>query len=217
MKDDSELPSLSKLGKELRVAAERELQPRTHARTRRYGRRLSTALAAIMVLAVAGAGAVEIISVGEPAKENRELPTGLAPDRGARDALSVVAADPELGSGLSWGARAFTSSGGEDCVLVGLRRGRQLGVVRGGRFEPYRRGGPAVCGRYGKDDHFSQVSVFTEPRVRAVVYGRARRGVDRIVIRAGETSRAIRPSNDGSFLAVFDGRIDRSELTVRTR
>ncbi len=212
MSDERDLPSLARLGDELRAAAERELGRGPAAPPPRRGRRLAAALAALLLAAAAAAGAVELISVGEPVKENREVPAEVEPSRGDDRALSVVAPDPA--GGLSWGARAFKSSSGAPCILVGQRRGGRLGAVIGGRFQPYRSAGAAVCGRYGRSGLFVQVSLFNEPERRTVIYGRARSGISRVVVRVRRQRRVVPVAVDGAFLVVRRGRVERRAVAV---
>ena len=91
--------------------------------------------------------------------------------------------------------------GGRPCAVPGQLRGNELGELRDGVFRSFegRRGG--ACGDLTSAPFFYGT---LEVDGRTLVFGRARAGVQRLEIRAGDATARARTGQGGAFLAVFD-------------
>lgn len=215
MSKNARLPSLDKLGKELRMAAEREMRgaPSAQQRPPRRSRRILIALVGASLLAAGAAGAGELLSTGEPDTAKRQLPENVDPAR-AGDEAAVVVRDPE--TSVEFAARAFTTPDGARCVLVGQRKGGTLGIVRDDEFVPYgSTGGSGVCAPFGSDGVFVETSRFREPRLRTVVFGRARSGIEAVSVRVDGRRHRARTGPGGAFILLFDREVSRGNVSVR--
>jgi hypothetical protein len=114
----TELPALAELRESLREAAVRDIAARKPRRRRRRGIAL---FAAVLLGGAAAAGAADLISSGEPVRNERAA--GPRYDSSGQLQLATIAKDKPL----PWGVQIYTSAGGKNCALVGRIRGAQLG------------------------------------------------------------------------------------------
>lgn len=213
--DDDMLPSLHRLGESLHEAARRQVaaEKAHQRRRRRLHRRLAMAVTVLVLLITGAAGATQLIGAGRPVSDRTDLPEDLAPRPGQRGGLAAQTSDP--GGSLPWGVRIYTSRGGAECAVAGQRRGARLGVVEGDRFRPLPPGVMGACGNPGRTPLFFDLLQRGTPREpRTVVYGRARRGVERVQI-LGPDGRRTTPTGDGgAFLFVYGRRVDGADLRL---
>jgi hypothetical protein len=192
----TELPALAELRESLREAAARDIAARKPRRWRRRGIGL---LVAAVFTGAAAAGAADLISSGEPVKDNH--PAGSRYDSSGRLQVAVTAADKPL----PWGVQIYTSPEGQECALVGRIRGIELGKLDadGKTFHPYERGRQGACGDPGgKTGYFRDIVVGAD---RSVIYGRARSGVKRVIFEFKGKRVPVETGLGGAFVVVFSG------------
>ncbi len=207
-----DLRSLDRLGRELRLAAEREMGSPRGVRGRRRRRTLVAVVASVLGLA-AVAGAARIIAVGEPVPPLEGVPERFAPPDDGAGSLVLTSRDP--GGPLPFGARIYSSDDGLECIIAGRLRARTLGVVEAGRFRPFADNAAGSCGRLSRTPVFFTVRPFLDGPPRSVVFGRAADSVPQLEVRTSGDQRTIRPAEGGAFLLVFEGRVDDRSVSVR--
>ena len=173
-------------------------------------RSLAIALA-VLVVSVGAATAAELISIGEPARDVRDLPARMKPNA-ALPTLSLTARDPARR--LPWGVSTYTARDGRDCVLLGQANLDRLGEVIGARFHPYPADRPGVCGRLDAVPLFFAVGYSRDEPQRTLVFGRARGGIGAVSIAEPDVTHHVKTGPGGAFLAVLDGRVDNKGVGV---
>jgi hypothetical protein len=204
-------PMLAELGRELRAAAERdiEIERQVHARedARRWPRRRRNALIfAVGALACAGAGAGA--SGVFDADEGRPIERDPAPQMGDPAAdpnvvTSSATADPA--GGLPWAVKVFTNDAGQDCVRVGRLRAGALGRVVDGRFRALPDDASATaCADLERQPLLVARQAVPGADARTIVYGIAR---DRrpVKVTLGGPAAVVRPRGQGAFVVVRRG------------
>lgn len=190
----SERPdALEDLRRQFAAAAGREIRPR---RRRHHRRALAVAFAAVLSAGVV-AQAVNQVTTGDPVPS---VPDDVkhwgVPAFGGR--VAVTAEDPE--SPLPFAVVTYRREG-KPCAIAGQLRGNALGELQGGTFHSFEGRLSGACG--------NGVSPFFADRMavdgRALLYGRAERGITHMVARVqGEVSVA-KVGRGGAFLFVLDG------------
>ena len=197
------------LGAQLFDAARRDERPAPRWRRRRR-RGLALLLGGVLGVAAA-AGAVDLISVGEP------LPDRTSPHPDYRPAApgspELVAQAPDRP--LPWGVAVYTAANGEACALAGQVRGVSLGRLQNGRFREYERGTTGACGNVGQQSMVVDMLRIREPRPRSVLFGRTRASVSRLVVEAQGERHVVTPARGGGFVLVFDGLLRYEDLDLR--
>ena len=154
-----------------------------------------------MLGVAAAAGAVDLISVGEP------LPDRTSPRPDYRPAApgspELVAQAPDRP--LPWGVAVYTAANGDACALAGQVRGVSLGRLQNGRFRAYERGTTGACGDVGRQSMVVDMLQIREPQPRSVLFGRTRASVSRLVVEAQGERHVVTPARGGGFVLVFDG------------
>ena len=140
--NDALTPALRELGEQLRGAAQREQAAPRRRRGRGSRRSMAIAFAAITV-SVGAATAADLISVGEPARDARDLPSFLRP-RPQTSMPLLIARDPARK--LPWAVAAYTSRDGLACVQFGQAQAGRLGELTNSVFHPYAADRPGICG-----------------------------------------------------------------------
>jgi len=188
------LSALDELREGLREAARRDVEAH-RGRSRRRRLRVTGALALVLVGGAAAAGAADLISVGEPARDQRKSdPTYLSPTGAPLD----IAVTAHSGGKLPYGVGIYGGKKGKRCALAGEARGSSLGVVRDGTFRPYAGAQIGACGNPGQS--FFALAHFGD---HTLVFGRAAPSVR--VVRAIGGERSATPGRGGAFLFVFAG------------
>jgi hypothetical protein len=197
----------------MEAARREEALERQTARPRRRRRRAIGLSVALVLAAGAAAGAAELISTGEPVPDKTLPQSKYRPLEPGAAQLVAKAPDPDGGSG--WGVGIYTANNGDDCVIAGQVRGASLGVIRDGRFLPYKADSTGACGDLDRLPILIDRLGIDGPSPRTIVYGRTRR-VDRYVIAEseGKTYRT-RPARGGAFLFVFAGRPSAADIHTR--
>jgi hypothetical protein len=200
----TELPALTELRESLREAAARDIAARKPRRWRRRGIGL---LAAFVVTGAAAAGAADLISSGEPAKEQ---PADPRYQPAVPPQIDTIAHDTPL----PWGVQVFESAEGKTCALAGQLRGASLGKVdAGGVFHSYpgKRGG--ACGTLtNKQGGFIS---FTFGKDRTAIYGRVRAGASSVTVVVEGVPKTASVGPGGGFLFVYKGRVFPSDWSVK--
>jgi hypothetical protein len=200
----TELPALIELRESLREAAVRDVAARRPRRRRRRG----IAIFAVVLLGgAAAAGAADLISSGEPVKQN-----GFDTRYQSNGQLRIdVKADDEP---LPWGVQAYTSTDGKTCALAGrVRAGVQLGLLDAkGVFHKYGAGHNGVCGSTETKQGGYITALFRDGR--SVIYGRVRAGASSVTLVVDAEPKTFSVGPAGSFLAVYRGRVMPSSWTA---
>jgi hypothetical protein len=199
----TELPALAELRESLREAARRDVAARGPRRRRRRG---LAVLAVVLLGGTAVAGAADLISSGEPLRDERAVPQRYHPSTALQ--LSVKAKDQPL----DWGVGVYTSRNGDECALAGRLRGVTLGELRGGVFRPYPAGRPGACGR--TDTPTGAFADLIRRDGRTLAYGRARPGARSVIITVDGRPHKARTGAGGAFVLVFKGSVTPSSLTT---
>ena len=198
-----------------------ELERAIDARGRAFLGRMPKALVVALVISAVGAGVVgaALLTVAnrelpQPAPEERRL--GLEPVPGSG---SIEAQAPDPGGGPPWVVRVYRVRGGETCTQVGqLVEGRiglasRFGFRRtssgGCGFRPPTRKDPLTIG-FATHDGGAKVGY----PGRTIVDGIAAGDVTTVVASAAQSTRRLRPSPRGYFLAVYPARVARVRVTA---
>ncbi len=200
----TELPALAELRESLREAAARDIAARKPRRWRRRGIGL---LAAALVTGGAVAGAADLISSGEPVKEQPADKRYTSPDQ---PQIALTARD----SPLPWAVQVYTSPAGKTCALVGRLRGTRLGLLDAkGVFHAYPEGRGGACGTTtNKQGGFISG---TTREGRSVFYGRVRAGASSVTaVTSDGDSRTVEVGPGGAFLLVYRGSVSPPSWTV---
>jgi hypothetical protein len=200
----TELPALAELRESLREAAARDIAARKPRRWRRRGIGLFVAVA---FTGAAAAGAADLISSGEPVKEQ---PADPRYQPAALPQIDAIAHDTPL----PWGVQVFQSAEGKTCALAGQLRGASLGKVdAGGVFHSYpgKRGG--ACGTLTNKQGGFIDTTFGEDRT--AIYGRVRAGASLVTLVVDGKSWPTTPGPGGGFVIVFKGRVFPSDWSVK--
>jgi hypothetical protein len=201
----TELPALAELRESLREAAARDIAARKPRRRRRRGIAI---FVAVLLGGAAAAGAADLISSGEPARDER--PADARYDSSGQLQIAVKAADTPL----PWGVQIYTSSRGQQCALLGRIRGAELGELGsdGKTFHRYPEGRGGACG-----DPESKAGFFADiyPREgRTVFFGRAREGAKTVTIEESGKRYPVRTGLGGAFVIVFRGSANPAVVSV---
>lgn len=219
--DENRLPTvLVALGRDLRAAAQRDIDIEravaARERGRRWPRRRRNALffaVGALACAGAGAGASGLFDGGDTATVSRE-PSSQVGQPAADPGVVPSSAVPDPGGGLPWAVKVFTSAGGEDCVRIGRLRDSVLGQVVNGTFRalPTDATG-AACADLERTPLLVSGQVLLGGDTRTVVYGIAR---DRrpVTVTLGGASTVVRPRGQGTFVVVRKGTV--RPISVRT-
>jgi hypothetical protein len=187
------------LRESLREAAARDVAARKPHRWRRRGIAL---FAAVLLGGAAAAGAADLISSGEPVKD--ETVANPRYNSSGQLQLATVAEDKPL----PWGVQIYTSAEGEECVLLGRVRGRELGKLDadGKTFHRYEEGRQGSCGDpEGKNGYFRDIYPGTD---RSVIFGRAKAGVKRVIFEFKGERVPVATGLGGAFVIVFSGSVN---------
>jgi hypothetical protein len=201
----TELPALIELRESLREAAARDIAARKPRRRRRRGIAI---FAAVLLGGAAAAGAADLISSGKPV--NNENAAGARYNSSGQLQIAVKAHDTPL----PWGVQIYTSTGGENCALVGRIRGFQLGRLDadGKTFHPYEEGHQGGCG-----DPNSKLGYWRDQARapdRSVFYGRAKPGVKRVIFEVDGKRVPVETGLGGAFVIVFRGSVKAPEIVA---
>ncbi len=191
----SELPALAELRESLREAAARDVAAR---RPRRWRRRGIGLLVAALFTGAAAAGAADLISSGEPVKEQ---PADQRYESPGDLKLAVEADDTPL----PWGVQVYTSSDGRTCALAGQVRGYSLGAIQKGVFHVYPKGRGGACGTLTNAQGGFISAAFGDDRT--AVYGRVGAGASSVTLVVDGDPRTVPTGPGGAFLAVYKGRV----------
>jgi hypothetical protein len=216
------LPPMEEMREHLRAAAAREIERREAApaapvrrrrRSRSRPRVLVITALSILGLAAAAGATVELISTGEPVPDRRlQSSTNRAV---AGFEVDVRAPDPE--ARVTWGVATYKNAEGQPCAMPGMVRGQAIGRLEKGVFRPYAPNTPGICGDFAKIRLVSDLTVVRAPRLRSLLYGRARPGLDRIELTyQGKPHTGVRGPG-GTFLFVFSGEIDPRQVQLTAR
>lgn len=213
---DERYPVLDDLGRQFHAAAG-ERAARARAKTKRRRRRRTGGLAAIAVLGAAGAaGAAQLIGIGEPVDDRRDVAPALRPAPGSARPLSVTVADRD--GGPSWAVGTYAGTDGRACAIAGRTRAGLLGEqTTTGVFRPYPRTFTGTCGTLRDTTLVYNVLRPRDVAVRTLVFGRAGRDVQRVAVTAEGRRTLITPARSGAFLLVYDGVLTSRDLAVRPR
>jgi hypothetical protein len=199
----SELPALAELRESLREAAARDIAAHKPRRRRRRGIGL---LVAALFAGAAAAGAADLISSGEPVKEQ-------PPDRRYEPAtppqIDAIAHDTPA----AWGVQVYESADGKTCALAGQIRGASLGKVDAkGVFHSYPDKRSGACGTLtNKQGGFISQSFGVD---RTAIYGRVRAGASSVTVVVDGESKTAPTGPGGGFLFVYKGRVFPSDWSV---
>src|SRR3954454_5741391 len=140
------MSALHELGENLREAAQRDIDAKRRRRRRR--RRATGLIGLALIGGTAAAGAADLISVGEPATDERAGDPGYkSPPNTLRP---TIVARADVGERLPFGLGLYKAANGQQCLIAGsLRGGYTLGRVEGTTFRPYPRDTPGSCVRPG--------------------------------------------------------------------
>jgi hypothetical protein len=181
---------------------------------RRRRRRRTIGLSVALVLAAgAAAGAADLISTGEPVPDTTSTGRNYQPAAPGAPQVVAKAADPEGDAG--WGVGIYTATNGDDCVIAGQVRGVSLGVIRDGRFLPYKADRTGSCGDLSALPIMIDKLSIGGAHPRTIVYGRTRDPNRFVIAEADGKTYRTRPARGGAFLFVFAG--ERTKLDVHTR
>jgi hypothetical protein len=199
----TELPALAELRESLREAAARDIAARKPRRRRRRG------IAVVLVVLLGGAaaaGAADLISSGQPVKDER--PADPRYDSSGQLQLALKATDTPL----PWGVQVYQSSKGQECALLGRVSGAQLGQLDDKNvFHRYAEGRSGACG--STQTHGGGFNDIAHRNGRTVIYGRAREGSSVTVVVDGE-SKTVSAGPDGAFLFVYRGNVELSDFRI---
>jgi hypothetical protein len=202
---DPRPPAKEQLREQLMAAARREeALEREAVRPRRWRRRSIGLSVALVLAAGAAAGAAELISTGEPVSDTTATEPKYQPL--VPGAPQAVAKAPDPNGGTGWGVGIYTSNNGEDCAIAGQVRGVSLGLIRDGRFLPYKADSTGTCGQLSKLPILIDRLVIEGSKPRTVVYGRVRDPGRFVLADSDGTTHQARPARGGAFLFVFNGR-----------
>jgi hypothetical protein len=197
------IPALDELRESLREAARRDVEAAAPRRRRRRRRRATGALAAVLLGAAAAAGAAELISAGEPVRDDRAQTAAYRPS--GRVQIAVQARDRDV----VWGAGVYTARNGQRCVLAGeVRGGVELGVVRDGVFHRFDAGRSGACAAPGHG-----VGQLEPHGDRTLIFGLAKPGGHVTVTVDGER-RSPKLGLGGAFLLVYAGQVPSSDVRI---
>jgi hypothetical protein len=113
---------------------------------------------------------------------------------------------------LPWGVSVYTSRAGQTCGVVGQVNGLTLGRLLGGDFHPFVRGTvPGICRRA---DQRLVFDYYQRAPGRTIVYGIAKPGVKRVVVRADGKDYPAPTGRGGAFVLVFRGKVVASSVTA---
>jgi hypothetical protein len=199
----TELPALAELRESLREAAARDIAARKPHRWRRRGIGLFvTALFA----GAAAAGAADLISSGEPVKEQ---PADPRYQPAVPPQIDAVAHDTPA----PWGVQVYESAEGKTCAIAGQIRGASLGKVDAqGVFHRYPDKRSGACGTLtNKQGGFISESFGVD---RTAVYGRVRAGASSVTLVVDGKPVPTTPGPGGGFVVVFKGRVFPTDWTV---
>jgi hypothetical protein len=192
----TELPALIELRESLREAAARDVAARKPRRRRRRGLAI---FAAVLLGGAAAAGATDLISAGKPV--NDEHAANPRYESSGQLQIAAKASDKPL----PWGVQIYTSTGGENCALVGRIRGVQLGRLDadGKTFHPYTEGQQGGCG--DPDNKLGYWRDQAKGPDRTAFYGRAKPGVKRVIFEVDGKPVPVETGLGGAFLIVLRG------------
>ena len=191
----TELPALAELRESLREAAERDIAAR---KPRRWRRRGIAIFAAVLVSGAAAAGAADLISSGEPVKDEHDATSRYSSSGQLQ--LAVEAKDKPL----PWGVKPYMSADGQECALVGrVRAGVELGELDDkGVFHPYAEGRSGACGNVGKG-----FMAGLRRNGKTAIFGRApHEGMKVRVVVDGKTY-TTSAGREGAFIFLFKGSV----------
>lgn len=199
-----ELPALAELRESLREAAARDIAAR---KPRRRRRRAIGLVVAVLFTGAAAAGAADLISSGEPVKEQPADPRYQTPGQAQ---IALKARDTPL----PWGVQVYTSETGKTCARVGRVRGTELGLLDAkGVFHRYPKGRSGACGTT-TNKQGGYISGTTREG-RTVFYGRVRADASSVtMVTSDGDSRKAEVGPGGAFLLVYRGAVKPSSWTV---
>lgn len=197
---------LDNLREQFRAAAARQVE---RERRPRAWRRRGALLAAAAVVATGGvAVGTQLISTGEPAKQQHDQPPRYRPT----DLGTIAVTAPDDAFAVPWGVLIFRSADGQACALSGQIRGNEIGVVTDGVFHAFTSRAAAPCGDIDRLPSFSDVR---RVNGRTLVFGRARADVDRVRLRErGAPPRFASTGPGGAYLFVLDGSLQPGDFRL---
>ena len=179
------------------AAARKEIRP---ARARHGWRTRIGVFLGVLLATGAVAEGVNLVSTGEPAKQNPEGRSNYGPAAGG-GRIAITSDDP--GRDLPWAVVTYRKRG-RLCATAGELRGNELGELRDGVFHSFGSHLNGTC-----DDLVG--TPFTVGTLqldgRTVVFGRARDGIEHMVAEGDGKPVRAKTGADGAFLFVFDGDV----------
>lgn len=211
---DDGYPVLEDLGLQLRSAAVEQAAARRAASIRRRRQR-TTGVALIAAFGVAGAaGAAQLIGIGAPVDDRRDVAPVLRPAAGGTRTIAVTVADPA--GGPSWAVAAYTGTDKRPCAVAGRSRAGRLGEQASvDVFRPYPPNFAGSCGTLGDRTLIYNVTRPKDTALRTLVYGRAGRDVPRVRVTAEGRRFTVPTGPQGAFLLVFTGALVSRDVAVR--
>jgi len=197
------IPALDDLRESLREAARRDVEAAAPRRRRRRRRRAGGALAVALLGVAAAAGAGELISAGEPVRDDRGVSPAYLPG-GSRIQIDGRAADP--GRRETWIVGVYRARNGQKCAIAGQLRGAQIGTLTDGVFHAYGPSFAGACGKPGTLDLLRRGD-------RTVVYGFTRPGT-RVTATYDGPPEPTTAGPHGGWLFVYEGRLSPSDVRI---
>ena len=171
------------------------------------------------VAAGAGMGTALSSAAGTNVSEEPDA-TYLTPVSGSQVVEGDVA-DPS--GGPSWAVRRYTGQTGLDCYEVGQTSNGEFGEVHRGKFQASPSDQPTgTCGDLSSptlSPDGAQLGIYrrfdgAKTAERSVLYGIARKDVERVVVSTPDGNRTLQVGPAGTFLAVYSGDYGFAEVSV---
>lgn len=200
------MSALDELRENLREAARRDIEAK---RVRRRRQRRATGLIALALIGgSAVATAADLISVGEPAVDVRDIKAdGYRPQPGALRLQILARADAD--DLLPIGLGSYKAKNGLTCLVVGSMRGYTLGQVEGSVFKPYPPSRVGSCFRPGHPVYDTM-----HYRGRTLLFGAMAPGITGVTAVVDGERHPGKLQQGNTFVFVFRGKLGRSKLAA---